>query len=69
MTFTIGLTSNFNDTDVEPVRLACGQVTLQISPINFFSLASLAWRVKKYESFLKRVQQNNKKAFFTIVLL
>ena len=35
MNFTIGLTSNFNDTDVEPVRLARGQETLQISPIIF----------------------------------
>ena len=66
MNFTIGLTRNFNDTGVEPgAVIARGQVTLQISQINFFRYGGL----RKYESFLYRGQQNNKNALSRIALL
>ena len=65
MNFTIGLKKNFNDTEVEPVWLARGQVTLQIRPINFFSLAFRSHgALRKYKSFLQRGQQNNTKTLF-----
>ena len=63
MNFTIGLKKNFNDTEVEPVWLARGQVTLQISPINFFSLASLAWMVKKIQKFSSTRPTKQQKRF------
>ena len=66
MNFTIRLTRNFNDIDVEPVRLARGQVTLQISPNKSNQSLRSHGGLRKYESFLHRGQQNNKNASFRI---
>ena len=49
------------------MRLARGQVILQISPINFFRSFRPHGELRKYESFLHRGQQNNKNALFRIV--